>query len=249
MAEEEKTPGTDKPDRSDQQLIDYRLLRLLMGAVAISMPFVVWIFSDVPLTSISASHLTDARDIYVGMLFAVGTFLIAYTGSGSSNKEKGIQILLSTLGGIAAFTAALFPITRDCTPADTSTHIHNVGAILLFVVLGYFCLWPFRKRAEISKSDKAPRRLKLYIFCGAGIYAILVFLIVINILISQELLSCELLNIKYRVIFVAEFFMLIFFGLAWFVAGKWWFLSYYVDENEAYHPHFSWFGLRNLFKR
>ena len=61
-------------------VFDYRALRLFVGIIAFALPFVVIVLSPVPLSSISASYFTEARDAFVGMLFFVWAFLCAYNG-------------------------------------------------------------------------------------------------------------------------------------------------------------------------
>ncbi len=46
-------------------VFDYRALRLIMGLIAFSLPFVVTLISATSLSSISASYHTDGRDIFV----------------------------------------------------------------------------------------------------------------------------------------------------------------------------------------
>ena len=62
------------------KVFDYRALRLLMGLIALALPFIVTLVSSTQLSSISASYFTEARDAFVGMLFIVGAFLWAYNG-------------------------------------------------------------------------------------------------------------------------------------------------------------------------
>ena len=72
-----------KPSNSNT-VFDYRALRLLMGMIAFALPFIVTLVSSTTLTSISASYYTEARDIFVGLLFVVSAFLMAYNGHTAS---------------------------------------------------------------------------------------------------------------------------------------------------------------------
>jgi hypothetical protein len=56
-------------------VFDYRALRLLVGIIAFALPIAVPLIASTNLTSISASYYTNSRDIFVGMLFIVGSFL------------------------------------------------------------------------------------------------------------------------------------------------------------------------------
>ena len=60
--------------------INHKTMRAMVGVIALFLAPAVWLLSDVdqPLTSISISYWTNAGDIFVGALIAVGFFLFAY---------------------------------------------------------------------------------------------------------------------------------------------------------------------------
>lgn len=61
-------------------VFDYRTLRLLTGLIALCLPFLVSLRASPELSSISASYYTEARDLFVGMIFVVAAFMWAYQG-------------------------------------------------------------------------------------------------------------------------------------------------------------------------
>ncbi|MBI5714957.1 MAG: hypothetical protein HZC38_16275 [Chloroflexi bacterium] len=66
-----------------QPVFEYRTLRLLVGSLTFLLPALMLIFSSfTPLTSISVSYHTNARNIFVGSLFMIGALLVAYQGHG-----------------------------------------------------------------------------------------------------------------------------------------------------------------------
>ena len=75
-----------------------------MGLFALSLPFAASLISSSPLTSISASYHTEARDAFVGILCVVAAFLLAYNGH-------------SPLEGRVSKTAALGSYLR-CVSSD-----------------------------------------------------------------------------------------------------------------------------------
>ena len=61
------------------RVINYKRMRLVIGLIAFLMPIAVWLLSGHPgLSSISISYWTHSQDIFVGSLFAVGFFMMAY---------------------------------------------------------------------------------------------------------------------------------------------------------------------------
>ena len=110
-------------------VFDYRALRLLMGLIALSLPFVVTVLSSTVLSSISASYHTEARDAFVGMLLVVSAFLWAYNG------HTLIQGYASKFAALAAALVALFPTSCDACTANVTSSIHDVAALCLFSIL------------------------------------------------------------------------------------------------------------------
>ena len=213
-------------------VFDYLALRLLVGLIAMAMPIVVSLFAADYLPSISASYHTKSRDLFVGMLFVIGVFLFAYKG------HDKYQSWAANIAAIAAIIAAIFPTSCEgtkCLPyltiidPATASEIHNYAAIILFIVLAYFCLGPFRKKAR-EKGPKGKVRSIIYIICGGVISGCILTIIIFAKAFPNQ-------TEELRIIYWGEFLALIMFGIAWFVAGKWYRLTILVDENdETYRP-------------
>ena len=106
-------------------VFDYRALRLLVGLIAFLLPIVVSIISTSSLASISASYHTEARDVFVGMLFVVSAFLWAYNG------HTTWQSRTSKIASVAAILVAILPTTCDTCKTDIVAIIHYGAAALL----------------------------------------------------------------------------------------------------------------------
>ena len=97
-------------------------------------------------------------------------------------------------------------------------------AVLLFVILAYFCFGPFRKNTK-GKGGKKGARAKLYFLCGS------VMVICMSVgLIGKLALSCQTMA-DWNVIYWVEAIALGAFGVAWIVAGK--IIPLLVDEQDA----------------
>lgn len=203
--------------------IDQRTLKLLVGLIAILLANVCSYYSK-NIDSISAAYFEGgwARDIFVGSLFAITAFLIAYNGMGTWEK------CLSKIGAIAAFGVAMFPCEcldiSHMDPAATSVYlcehadairrmsgIHYYAAAVLFLVLAEFCRL-FYVRAKRKGHAEARIRMGIYTVCGIAMLAALVFLA-----------AGGLWNITFgvpRSVFEGERAGLIAFGLSWLTASK-----------------------------
>jgi len=200
------------------KVFDYRALRLLMGVIALSMPFVVRALAGESLSSISASYYTAARDAFVGMLFVVGAFLWAYNGHTPSEATA------SKVAALAALCVAVFPTTCSDCQVTLVSWVHYIAAVVLFSILAYFCLGPFRERTK-GQPGKKGRRAKIYFICGWVMVLCMVAAVLAKLVLSPELMD------RLEITFWAEATALVAFGVAWITAGK--FIPPLVDESEA----------------
>lgn len=201
-------------------VINYHLLRLLVGVIAFALPMVVVILSSNPLSSISASYHTEARDAFVGMLCAVATFLFAYNG------RYLLQATLSKVASVAAIFVAYFPTSCDECKADTISAVHLVSAAVLFLILSFFCFVPYR--ADIKDAGgKIARRYAIYTICGWLMLISMLSVVMFKIILSPEEMRA------WRVMYYAEFVALEAFAVSWMVASRWSWLTpfYYKDET------------------
>ena len=178
-------------------VFDIRSLRLIIGALALAFPAVVYTLTGRITTSISASyHEPQTRDVFVGFLFILGALLVAYKGhrqwvplaEGGSLwvwVRRHQEDCISAVGGIAAICAALFPTACDECTLDTKARIHTIGGFLLFFNVAYFSLIAFLR--SLNKKLKAYDELRGIQSIAAGENRNL-FLRLIHPLISETLL-------------------------------------------------------------
>jgi len=183
-------------------VFNYKIFRVLIGILAFSIPIVVCSLSSTDLTSISASYYTEARDVFIGLLFIVGVFLGVYNG------YSIWESLASKIAALAIILVALIPTSCDICDTDLETRVHYISAGVFFLVLMYFCFGPFYKRAKSKEGGKT--RSKIYLVCGA-----LIFLCILAMAFNEAIKKWCGINIIYG----AETIALWAFGSAWIVAG------------------------------
>jgi hypothetical protein len=204
----------------NKKVFDYRALRLLVGIIAFAIPVFVTIISSGPLSSISASYFTEARDVFVGMLFVVSAFLWAYNG------HTKTQSYASKIASISAISVAIFPTVCDKCETSTLSIIHYVSALILFSMLTYFCLGPFRNKTK-GQGGKKGRRSRIYLICGLVMAGSMLGLGICELALSDELM------VRLRITYWAETVALFSFGCAWMVAGK--YFQPLVDKEDELH--------------
>jgi hypothetical protein len=207
------------PDRPE---VDHRTIKLIVGIVALSLAPLTSIFATVPLTSISASYYEGgwSQSIFVGFLFAIAAFLLAYNGY--SERE----MFLSKVAAAAGLGIALFPCTcEDRTPAVP--FVHDASAAIMFLVLAYFCYLFFR-RARVKGYPQAKVRSGIYVACGIAI--------ILSILVlAFDRLSGGVLRSSFpRLTFYGEATGLTAFGISWLTASR--VLPFITAEEERFSP-------------
>ena len=80
-----------------RQEIDHRTIKLVVGLIALSLPCLTSFFAGTVITSISASYYEGgwSQSIFIGFLFAISSFLLAYNGMSRP------EMLLSKLAAVA----------------------------------------------------------------------------------------------------------------------------------------------------
>ena len=92
----------------------YVFMRLCAAALGIAVPLVLvfgepLVFDGQPFVrgSLSAYYYSGARELFVGLIWAISVFLITY-----KILEWSREALLSTVAGLAAIAVAVFPTAR-----------------------------------------------------------------------------------------------------------------------------------------
>jgi hypothetical protein len=138
---------------SRQHILDtYFSTRIGIAIIGILFPLILWLVGlrlDVELQgSISAYYHTLMRNVFVGILFAIGASLYLYKGYST------VEDLVLDGAGICAVCVALLPTScPDELKCDTFTApvLHGVSAILFFILIAYICI--FRASDTLNKEE------------------------------------------------------------------------------------------------
>ncbi|HEY7176883.1 MAG TPA: DUF998 domain-containing protein [Micromonosporaceae bacterium] len=207
-----------------QDGLTVKRLRLGVGIIAALLPFVV-LFGNmlfehafVWLGSISGSYYTQMRGVFVGSLWAVGVFLIAY-------RYERLDDIWSTIGGFFAILVSLFPTPPD-TPGGITTIqlwvgiVHYVSAGSLFIVLAVFCLYIFAKSGPNAVRTPQKNTRNLVYRCTGGV---IVVAIVAALVIAKAVPAS--VRDGWNTMFWCETVAIFAFAIAWLTKGgafPWW---------------------------
>ncbi|NRB39778.1 MAG: DUF998 domain-containing protein [Pseudomonadales bacterium] len=198
--------------------INHKTMRVIVGLIALSISPSAYFLSGCPdkLSSISISYWTDAHDIFVGSLVAVGFFLSAYNGAGI---KRDMEYYISRAACVFALCVAFFPtvgfndsnvpakwvLTITETLGVTPDIVHNLSAVLYFsCLITLICFFSVRA----MKKGKAVR---------AYFYRVLAALMVIGIITLSIIGKVTDWD---STVFWIEVWGLTLFGVGWLVAGS-----------------------------
>jgi hypothetical protein len=209
-------PATEPDDRSSHAH------RQLIGALGLVMPLLLWVIAAwrplplvprwTPLDSVSAYYHTGAVVAFVGVVIALAVFLFTYRGYENASGRR--DRVMAAIAGTAAVLVAFFPTRAPDAVAAPSWWtpfmgaLHTAAAVALFSSFAYFALFLF----PMARADQAPlraekrRRNRVYLLCGLGIGASIVWAGVAGLLQAP--------------IFWPEVLALEFFAVSWLVKGR-----------------------------
>ena len=177
-------------------------LRCTLGWLALLLPWIValllWTFPP----SISATYFYfESGPVFMIILGSASFLLFSYKGY---DKQDDI---INSIAGLFGLMICLFPTTHEGLthigtfqlPANVSSTIHNLSAVLFFVLLSYNSLFLFTKHGETMSNNKKKRNI-IYRICGIGMIASFLLL---------------LLPYFYIKVWLVEAIALLFFGVSW----------------------------------
>lgn len=187
--------------------IDHRTMKLLVGVIALGLAWATNSLAGGNLTSISESYYAGdwPRGIFIGSLFSIASFLVAYNGQSTP------EMILSKVAAIAAIGVALFPC--GCNGhEEIMDGVHGGSAAVMFFVLTGLC-WIFYQRASRKEGKMAKFRAFIYLLCGATMLgSVLVLFLATK---HPNLFSAH----RPDIIFWGERLGLTAFGIAWLTAS------------------------------
>src|SRR5205814_973762 len=146
------------------------------------------------------------RSFFVGFLFAIAAFLLAYNGFSLA------EMVASKVAALAALGVALFPCDCDGHP-EIIAGVHLAAAAVMFLTLAFFC-YGFYKRARARGHLQANTRAVIYVVCGVVIVLSILAIAVDSF--SEGALSARMP----RFTFYWERAGLMAFGISWLLASR-----------------------------
>lgn len=161
--------------------------------------------------TVSHYYHTPMRDVFVGMLFAIGLGMLSYRGYDYRD------IRASNLAALLAVGVALFPTDADPDTSSIIGYIHLFFAAAFFCTLIYFSYFLFTKTAAGQEPTEQKKKRNVVYKCCAGVMAICIVLIIIHYLIPE---SISQQYVHLNPVFILESIAVIAFGISWLTKGN-----------------------------
>lgn len=168
---EKKSPG----ELQEHMLWTYYGLRVGLAVIGASLPVLVMLSGFVhgdglrgslsDYYNVPANGFLTSRDIFVGLLLAIGACLYLYKGF--SDKEN----IALNLAGLFVVIVAFFPTGAE----GPVTYLHRTAAVCFFACIAYVCLFRAKDTLDLLSAPKRPRYARLYKIEGAAMIASPVF--------------------------------------------------------------------------
>lgn len=204
--------GEPATSSTDGLVISYLTLRRAVGVLGIALPIVLAVGdlvfgNDQGLQpTISDYYGTGMRNVFVGLLFAIGLFLFSYRGFDWRDYLAGKLAFAFAVG------VALFPTTSHLGWVRV---VHVVLAAALFLTLSVFSLFLFtRTAAGAPPTRQKLKRNRVYRVCG------IVILGCIGAIAVDAALLRDAPVAALKPIFWLETTALWAFGFSWLTKGE-----------------------------
>jgi hypothetical protein len=190
-------------------------MRKLIGILGMALGFAV-VFGGVIFgnggieRSFSAYYLTNMRDLFVGVLFITGAFLLSYKGYDFHDN------LITSLSGIMAIGIAIFPVEATIPNnifnfnTTWASALHTITSVSFFLLLSYMSYFRFTKGSSDTKIKKT-RNI---------IYKASALVMAVNLVFGGAYMFLGLFPDSPYFITIIEIIMLNAFGVSWLVKGQ-----------------------------
>ncbi|MFD6072769.1 DUF998 domain-containing protein, partial [Amycolatopsis lurida] len=157
---------------------------------------------------ISGYYYSGMRDVWVGVMCAIGVFLLSYRGYGRVDDIAG------NIAAVAAVGVALFPTTpANGDRTDEIAGLLHLGfAAVFFLTLAFFCIVLFTKSDKEIPGARKPARNQLYVASGV------IMLVCLALIVLCGLVFDEQTKDLYPALWL-ESVAILAFGVAWLTKG------------------------------
>ncbi len=201
-------------------VLSYLGIRRAIGACGFLLPILLgpfgWLVMGIEIQeNMSSYYHTPLRDVFVGVLCAIGIFLFCYRG------HDWVESWTANFGCVSAIGIAIFPLDANSDPLYQRTivgYLHTLSGGTFFSTLAFYSLYHFpRKAAEENLDPQHQQRIRVYYLSG--------WVMVLSILAMGAYLfllpaSWKTQLNQYKFLFWMEWIAVWAFAFAWLAKGR-----------------------------
>lgn len=209
------------PERTKSLVVSYLGIRRSIGAIGFLLPILLgpggWLIFGIEIQdNMSSYYHTAMRDVFVGVMSAIGIFLFCYRG------YDRIENWTANVGCLSAIGVAFFPLDANSDPLHQRTlfgYLHTVSGGLFFLTLAFYSLFHFPS-SQASKRELAPHeRERNFLYRLSGIVILSSMLAMAVYLLGLPAEWKRWLN-NINFLFWMEWLAVWAFAAAWLTKGR-----------------------------
>ncbi|WP_018685569.1 hypothetical protein [Actinokineospora enzanensis] len=201
------------PTPQDGLVHSYLFLRRAIGVLGLGLPVLLvvgnLVAGDGLRDSISGYYHSSVRDLLVGVMCAIGVFLLSYRG------YDRVDDVVANIAAVAAIGLALFPVSPQHPVGDDSVIgiVHLSFAGIFFLSLAFFSIVLFRRGDDPRPSPRKAARDRVYLTCGVVMLVCLVLMPLSGWVLDPWLHAM-------RPVLWLETVAVLAFGVSWLTKGE-----------------------------
>jgi len=210
-------------EKTNALVLSYVGIRRAIGFSGLILPFLLgplgWLLLGIDIQdNMSSYYHTPLRDVFVGVICAIGVFLFCYQG------YDRVENWTANIGCAAALGVAFFPLDAHSDPLVQKSlvgYLHSVSGGVFFLTLACYSVFHLPKSTDESPEEEAPphEAERNFVYRTSGVV----------ILISMAAMGLYLFLIPetwkqwlnvYNFLFWMEWVALWSFAAAWLTKGR-----------------------------
>ncbi|TWT36671.1 hypothetical protein KOR34_16100 [Posidoniimonas corsicana] len=166
------------PARTHPLVISYVAVRRAIGVSGLALPVALglggWLFFGVELQdNLSSYYHTPLRNLFVGVLCAIGVFLYCYKG------HDWVEDWTANLGCASALGVAFFPLDPNSDPLyqeSLTGYVHSLCGGVFFTTLAFYSLFHFPTTNDANDEREPHERTRDLVYRTSGVVILLCML-------------------------------------------------------------------------
>lgn len=209
------------PAKTHPLVVSYIAIRRAIGVSGLLLPVALGLggllLFDVPIQdNLSSYYHTPLRNLFVGVLCAIGVFLYCYQG------HDWVEDWTANLGSASALGVAFFPLDANSDPLYQSSlvgYLHSLCGGVFFTTLAFYSLFHF-PTGKLANDEREPHeRTRDLAYRASGVVILLAMLAMAGYLLLLRG-DWRALADRYNALFWLESIAAWAFAAAWLTKGR-----------------------------